>query len=1050
LIRPSRVATLGAVAGRRAERFLTTVLFTDIVGSTELAAELGDRGWRDLVQEHHRLVRAALRRHGGREIDTAGDSFFAVFDAPAAGVECALEIGPAVEPLGLQVRAGLHVGEVEQIAGKVGGITVPIASRIMSAAGAGEVLVSQTVRDLSAGSGLHFEDRGSRELKGVPGEWHLFAVTRPAAAVAGADAAITEEDRTTRRAAAVRRARSRPIWQRNPRLTALAAIGLAVIVVAAGLFVWQPWLPPALTNVDENAVGVIDAGRNVIVGQAAVGSQPGAIAFGEGSVWVANTGDDTVSQLDPKTHAVVDTIDVGKTPTGIAVGEGSIWVADSGERAVTRINAATRRVVETVTVGNGPRAIALGSGAVWVANAGDGTVTRIDAATGEAAEPVGLASLPTAVAADDGGAWVVSEDSGTVTHLDPTTAAPVAAPIAVGTRPSAIAIGDGAVWVANTGDGSISKIDPTGHRVTGLIDIGGSPVGLAIGGTSLWFADAAGAIGRVDTSALSAAPRRLATGAVPQALAIVDGAPWFVSRAATTSHRGGTLRILSNSPTTLDPANLPFPEFSALVGDGLVGYRRVGGVAGTQLVPDLATSIPTPTDGGRTYTFQLRGGLVYSDGTPIKPSDFLFALERVFQVTDPDFENAGAAYFPELLGADACADAPVPKCDLSRAIVADDARNSIVFHLSEPDGDFLYKLATPFAQPVPPRAAAPNALITGPFPVPGPYALASATGTDLRFVRNPHFQPRADVRPDGYPDEIIWTSGVEATDQIAKIEAGDADYGVDQIPPESFPTLQTRFTPQLHIARQSTTYAFMNAKLPPFDNMDVRRAVSYAVDRAHVVDLRGGTVAAGPTCQVLPPNFPAYEPYCPYTENAGPGRGWTAPDLTMARKLVAGSGTAGMKVVVGPFSPRLTAIAQYVESVLKDLGYQTSLSVEENGRDVFKAIFFEKRVQIGGFEFDADFPAADTFLGQFACDRDDDPTFACDEQLDATIKAAEQLEGSDPAAANQKWAEADRRVTDLALWAPLLNEGSDFVSARVGNYQFNVAVGFLADQAWVK
>src|SRR5688500_13182704 len=148
--------------GRRGapERFLTTVLMTDIVGSTDHAAELGDSAWRELVQQHHALVRAALRRHGGREIDTAGDGFFATFDAPAAGVRCALEISEAVGKLGLEVRAGIHVGEVEQIGRKVGGIAVPIASRMMSNAAPGEVFASSTVRDMVSGSGLAFDDRG--------------------------------------------------------------------------------------------------------------------------------------------------------------------------------------------------------------------------------------------------------------------------------------------------------------------------------------------------------------------------------------------------------------------------------------------------------------------------------------------------------------------------------------------------------------------------------------------------------------------------------------------------------------------------------------------------------------------------------------------------------------------------------------------------------------------------------------------------------------------------------------------------------------------------
>ena len=158
------------------DRVLATVLFTDIVGSTEKAVELGDQGWRDLVARHDSAVRALLSRYRGEEVDAAGDGFFATFDGPARGVRCAQAIVEAVKPFGLQVRAGLHTGEVEASGSTVRGIAVNIGARVGAKAGASEVLVSQTVKDLAAGSGLAFEDRGLHELKGVPDEWHLFAV----------------------------------------------------------------------------------------------------------------------------------------------------------------------------------------------------------------------------------------------------------------------------------------------------------------------------------------------------------------------------------------------------------------------------------------------------------------------------------------------------------------------------------------------------------------------------------------------------------------------------------------------------------------------------------------------------------------------------------------------------------------------------------------------------------------------------------------------------------------------------------------------------------
>ena len=158
------------------DRALATVLFTDIVGSTDTAAELGDRVWRDLVGRHHSIVRTMLARYRGKEIDTAGDGFFATFDGPARAVHCAVAVTEAVRPLGLEIRAGLHTGEVETVGEKVTGMAVNIGARIAGLAGPSEVLTSSTVKDLVAGSDLVFEEAGEHELKGVPDRWRLYRV----------------------------------------------------------------------------------------------------------------------------------------------------------------------------------------------------------------------------------------------------------------------------------------------------------------------------------------------------------------------------------------------------------------------------------------------------------------------------------------------------------------------------------------------------------------------------------------------------------------------------------------------------------------------------------------------------------------------------------------------------------------------------------------------------------------------------------------------------------------------------------------------------------
>jgi hypothetical protein len=205
------------------------VLFTDIVGSTEIAAELGDRRWRDLVQRHHAVVRRELKRAGGRELDTAGDGFFASFDRPAQAILCACAISDEVRELGVEIRAGLHLGEAEVLESKVGGIAVNVGARVMGVAKGGEVLVSSTLRDAVAGSGFAFADHGSHRLKGIEGEWRLYEVT----AVEGVRRALplsAEESRTRREFTEVV-----PLHRRRDRILAGFAGGLVVALVAAGI-----------------------------------------------------------------------------------------------------------------------------------------------------------------------------------------------------------------------------------------------------------------------------------------------------------------------------------------------------------------------------------------------------------------------------------------------------------------------------------------------------------------------------------------------------------------------------------------------------------------------------------------------------------------------------------------------------------------------------------------------------------------------------------------------------------------------------------------------
>jgi class 3 adenylate cyclase len=359
---------------RSRDSALATVLFTDIVGSTRIASELGDRRWRALLSRHHAIVRDELKRAGGREMDTAGDGFYAAFDEPSRALRCASSIAARVRELGIEIRAGANVGETETIEGKPGGVAVHAASRITALAGPGEVLASSTVRDLVPGSGFTFADRGVHELRDVLGEWHLYALT----AIDGTprDPVLAADEAAARRS----RIESLPGRRRGVRIGVVIAAG--VVVLAAAIIVPRaltespegaakpPGSPtPAPTPIGDRVVR-IDPQKGAVTAEYAVGDHPSGVAFGAGSIWVANANDKTVSRIDPASGKVT-TIVVPSSPRSITAGAGAIWTANDIAGSVTRIDPATN-AVRTIDlgVGVGSHTIAIAAdvatGSVWV------------------------------------------------------------------------------------------------------------------------------------------------------------------------------------------------------------------------------------------------------------------------------------------------------------------------------------------------------------------------------------------------------------------------------------------------------------------------------------------------------------------------------------------------------------------------------------------------------------------------------------------------------------------------------------------------------------
>ena len=353
-----------------------------------------------------------------------------------------------------------------------------------------------------------------------------------------------------------------------------------------------------------------------------------------------------------------------------------MWVANSGERTISRINIATGRVVQAIEVGNGPTAIAATGSLLWVANATDSTVLSIDARTGAVGQPIEVGATPIAVAVDEGGLWLASEDDASVSHLDPVTGVTRAMPTQLASRPSALALDPESVWVASA-DGTVTRIERATGGVTATIPVGGRLAAIVTANRAVWVGDTDGNVHRLDAAEPSSKRTHISATSAVASLAVVEGEVWLAAQPSAASHRGGTLRMVLPDWGRFDTDPLLDPYFNAalLEADGLVGYRRVGGSAGSALLADLATSVPRPTRGGLTYTFQLRSDLEYSSGEAVRASDFRRGLERSFQVVGYAGLLWGAFLFPAILGADVCglnSHEPVDRCDLSEGIVADD------------------------------------------------------------------------------------------------------------------------------------------------------------------------------------------------------------------------------------------------------------------------------------------------------------------------------------------------------------------------------------------
>lgn len=561
----------------------------------------------------------------------------------------------------------------------------------------------------------------------------------------------------------------------------------------------------------------------------------------------------------------------------------------------------------------------------------------------------------------------------------------------------------------------------------------------------------------------SSAPPQAASGAGTASVPDAGAAPaGNVDVTLDSPHRGGTMKIIWNGfGSSIDPGIDYDSNWTLLrlTNDGLVAWKRVAGKDGNTLVPDIAETIPTPTSNGRIYTFKLRSGIRFSTGQEVKPSDFKATIERQFKLPGPV-----ASFYANIIGGEACSASAKAgeKCELGAGIVADDAAMTLTFNLVDPDPDFLQKLALPFAYVLPASTPAKEAG-TSPLPATGPYMIESfKPGESMVMVRNPEFtQWSRDAQPNGYPDRLEFNLAISPNEGTTQVANGDADWIFDQIPADRLGEISSQYPEQIAInSNPQVFHMVLNVTTPPFDRIEVRQAINFATDRSAIVQLWGGPKLAQVTCQILPPDFPSYEPYCPWTKN--PGATWTAPDMEKAKQLVDASGTKGQKVVIITTPDEVTtAVSLYFVSLLKELGYDASTKSLQSGVQYTYVQDSKNKAQMSMSYWYPDYPAPADFLdivvgcGGYHENSTANPNLSmfCDPAIDAKTKAAESMQLTDPEEAAVMWTEIDKLTTDAAPWVPLFVASKlDFVSARVGNYQYNPSVvgGFMFEQAWVQ
>jgi YVTN family beta-propeller protein len=712
--------------------------------------------------------------------------------------------------------------------------------------------------------------------------------------------------------------------RRGGLLIAAAAAVLLVALVLAAVRRSGPGM--TVVRVAPNSVAAIDPHANRVVASIPVGARPDAIAFGSGSLWVANVDDQTVSRIDPGSMRTLRTLSLADPPTGLAADANAIWVVESDPTASrVSLNSVDPRFDDvrlTKRLGNivpgGPGTVATQGDTLWVAPS-SGLLAHLDPATRKVVGRVDPNSGPTAIAAGDGAVWVTDSEANNVTRVDPTG---LLTPIAVGNGPTGIGVSDGGVWVADSLDNAVVRIDPNGRSVTTTIPVGRLPAGIAVGAGSVWVANSGdGTIDRIDprTGTVRA---RIAVGGSPQEITIADGRAWVTVDAQTThqanlSSGGGTLRM--DAPydvDSMDPA-LAYRTLSQqllfVTCAKLLNNPDQPGT-GAPLTAEIAQSLPRRSGDERTYTFKIRTGFRFSppSNEPVTAQTFKNTIERTLS---PRMRSPVAQEFSDIVGAGEYMTEQSPH--ISGVVSRGD---TLTIHLRSPEPDFPSRMAEPAMCAVPSDTPVDPQGVR-PIPSAGPYYVASYTpGQGVVLLRNPNYKGSRPQRPE----RIELTMGISNRRAIADVKAGAADYiplggptatSISTIAVE----LAARYGPGSKVATHGRqqyfenpapglTFLSLNTHRPLFSDTRLRQAVSYAIDRRALAQLGNGALPLPerPATHYLPPEIPGYTNAHVYP---------LTPDPATGRSLAQGRGRTAML-----YTCEEPTCAQQAQIVKTDLG----------------------------------------------------------------------------------------------------------------------------------